>query len=87
FKQGVRITQALATQIYMGLGQTEQVKAIIRRHNEPNTKIPIEPEFRLLEEFTTLQLQAISDRLWTEATGKRTPSNGLGTFGTTRKRL
>ena len=58
----------------------DQVKAIIRRHNEPNTKIPIEPEFRLLEEFTTLQLQTISDRLWTEATGKRTPFDGLGTF-------
>ncbi len=38
------------------------------------------PAFRLLDEFTALQLQAISDRLWTEATGKRTPISGLGTF-------
>lgn len=80
FKQGVRITQALATQIYMGLGQTEQVKAIIRRYREPSMKIPTAPRFRLLNEFTTLQLQAVSDRLWTEATGKRTPFDGLGTF-------
>ena len=79
-QQGVKITQVLAAQIYMGLGQTDQVKAIIRRHQEPNTTIPTVLEFRLLNEFTTLQLQAISDRLWTEATGKRTPFDGLGTF-------
>ena len=79
-QQGVRITQVLAAQIYMGLGQTDQVKAIIRRHRAPNTKIPATPRFRLLNELTTLQLQAISDRLWTEATGKRTPFDRLGTF-------
>ena len=79
-QQGVRITQVLATRIYMGLGQTDQVKAIIRNHRETNTKISLAPRFRLLNEFTTLQLQAVSDRLWTEATGKRTPFNGLGTF-------
>ncbi len=79
-QQGVRITQVLAAQIYMGLGQTDKVKTIIRRYQEPNTEIPIVLEFSLLNEITTLQLQAISDRLWTEATGKRTPFDGLGTF-------
>ena len=79
-QQGVIITQVLATRIYMGLGQTDQVKAIIRQHKATNTKIPTEPRFRLLNELTTLQLQAISDRLWTEATGKRTPFDGLGSF-------
>lgn len=79
-QQGVRITQVLAAQIYMGLGQTDKVKAIIHRHNEPNTKVPTAPKFRLLEEFTALQLQAISDRLWTKATGKRTPFDAFGTF-------
>ena len=79
-QQGVLITQVLAAQIQMGLGHTDQVKAIIRRHQEANTQTPVASTLRLLNEFTTLQLQAISDRLWTEATGKRTPISGLGTF-------
>jgi len=79
-QQGVLITQVLAAQIQMGLGHTDQVKTIIRRHLETKTQTPKASTFRLLNEFTTLQLQAISDRLWTEATGKRTPISGLGTF-------
>jgi hypothetical protein len=79
-QQGVLITQVLGAQIQMGLGHTEEVKAIIRLHQEAKTLTPSASTFRLLNEFTTLQLQAISDRLWTEATGKRTPISGLGTF-------
>lgn len=79
-QQGVPIAQVLAAQIQMGLGHTYQVKAIIRRNQEANLQSHTVPAYRLLNEFTTLQLQAISDRLWTEATGKRTPINGLGTF-------
>ncbi len=79
-QQGVRISQVLGAQIHMGLGHTDQVKAIIRRHQEAKTQTSTVPAFKLLDEFTTLQLQTISDRLWTEATGKRTPIAGLGTF-------
>jgi hypothetical protein len=79
-QQGVPIAQVLAAQIHMGLGHTDQVKAIIRLHQEAKTQTPALSTYRLLNEFTTLQLQAISDRLWTEATGKRTPISGLGTF-------
>jgi len=35
---------------------------------------------KLLDEIAAQQLQAISDRLWTEAKGSRTPFNGLGSF-------
>jgi hypothetical protein len=79
-QQGVRITQVLGAQIHMGLGHTDQVKNIIRRHQVAKTHTSTVPAFKLLDEFTTLQLQTISDRLWTEATGKRTPIAGLGTF-------
>jgi hypothetical protein len=79
-QQGVHVTPVIAAQVHMGLGHTDQVKAIIRRHKEAKGQVLNVPEFRLLNEFATLQLQAISDRLWTEATGKRTPISGLGTF-------
>ncbi len=79
-QEGINITPVIAAQVHMGLGNVDQVKSIIRRHKEAKAHVPDKPEFRLLNEFSALQLQAISDRLWTEATGKRTPISGLGTF-------
>lgn len=84
-QQGVRVTEVIAAQVYMGLGRTDQVKAIIRRNKESKAQALSVPAYKLLDEFATLQLQAISDRLWTEATGKRTPISGLGTFWDDRK--
>lgn len=80
FQQGMLIPQVLAAQVYMGLGNTAQVKKIIRRHKEIKTILSPKPEFRILNQVATLQLQSISDRLWTEATGRRTPIGALGTF-------
>ena len=34
----------------------------------------------MLDVVATQQVLAVSDRLWTEATGSRTPVGGLGTF-------
>ena len=79
-QQGMRISQVLAAQVYIGLGNTEQVKTIIRRHVEERTQNPTLASYRILDEVATLHLQAMSDYLWTEATGKRTPIGGLGTF-------
>ncbi len=79
-QQGVRITQVLGAQIHMGLGHTDQVKAIIRHNHEAGIHTPSIPKYQLLDEFTGLHLLAISDRLWTEATGQRTPISGFGTF-------
>lgn len=79
-QQGMLIPQVLASQVYMGLGNTAQVKKIIHHHTDNNATLSSKPEFRILNEVAKLQLQAISDRLWTEATGKRTPIGALGTF-------
>lgn len=79
-EQGILIPQVLAAQVYMGLGNTDEVKNIIRRHKEKKESLSPKPEFRILNQVSILQLQAISDRLWTEATGKRTPIGAFGTF-------
>lgn len=79
-QQGMRISQVLAARIFIGLGNSEQVKSIIRRHVNEKARTPANPAFKFLDEVATLQLQSISDRLWTEAVGKRTPLGGLGTF-------
>ncbi len=79
-EQGMRITQVIAAKIYIGLGDTERVKGIIRENVKARSSMPANPRFVFLDQVATVQLQAISDIMWTEATGKRTPVGGLGTF-------
>lgn len=78
--RGVRIVQVIAAKIYIGLGNTERVKAIIRNNVASRLNRSANAQFIFLDEVTTLQLQAISDVMWTEATGKRTPIGSLGVF-------
>ncbi len=78
--QGMHIVQVIAAKIHIGLGNTETVKAIIRDNAKAKLSIPANPRFIFLDEVATLQLQAMSDFMWTESTGKRTPIGGLGTF-------
>lgn len=79
-QQGMRIVQVIAAKIHIGLGNTERVKGIIRENVETRISISANPKFIFLDEVATIQLQAISDYMWTEATGKRTPIGRLGTF-------
>ena len=79
-EQGMRITQVIAAKIYIGLGDTERVKGIIRNNVKARSSMPANPRYLFLDQVATVQLQAISDIMWTEATGKRTPVGGLGTF-------
>jgi len=78
-QQGIRLPQVMAAQVYLGLGKLEQVKAIIRDHSRLQ-QTAASKKYKSLNEVANLQILAISDRLWTEATGKRTPLGGLGSF-------
>ncbi len=79
-KQGMRIVQVIAAKIHIGLGNNERVKAIIRNNVNTRDTIPANPDYLFLDKVTTLQLMAVSDKMWTEATGMRTPVGGLGSF-------
>ncbi|MCK5189362.1 MAG: hypothetical protein KAR12_04850, partial [Methylococcales bacterium] len=79
-QQGIHINYVLAAQIYLGLGEIEKVKQIIRSHAGLIPQTAASQEFKILNQISTLQIQAISDRLWTEATGKRTPLGRMGSF-------
>ena len=79
-QKGMRIVQVIAAKIHIGLGNSKQVKEIIRDNVETRSSISANPDFLFLDQIATIQLQAISDRMWTEATGKRTPNGGLGVF-------
>jgi hypothetical protein len=78
--QGISLTQVLAAQVFLGKGDLGKVKQIIRRQGELNIQTPANQEYKILNEISRLQLLAISDRLWTEATGKRTPLGKMGSF-------
>ncbi len=77
---GVRLAQAVEVVIADGSGNEERLRDAIRRHAQSiKTKSPSK-EYRMLDVVATQQVLAVSDRLWTEATGSRTPVGGLGTF-------
>jgi len=79
-KQGMRIVQVIAAKIYVGLGNSERVKAIIQENVATRNSHAANPDYLFLDKVVTIQLTAISDVMWTEATGIRTPVGGLGTF-------
>lgn len=78
-QQGMLMPLILAAQVNLGLGNTQRVKEIIREFAQANQSQG-NKTYKILNKVSTLQIQAISDRLWTEATGKRTPLGKLGTF-------
>ncbi|PCK04424.1 MAG: hypothetical protein COA42_19200 [Alteromonadaceae bacterium] len=79
-KQGVRTVLIFEAIVYLGQGDTEQVKEVIRKHAKALVKTPSEPTMLALDTAARVMLLAISDRLWTEATGTRTPIGAYGTF-------
>ncbi len=79
-QQGIKIPQVIAAQVYLGQGKIEEVKSIIRSSSKLSKQTLVSQEFKILNQVSKLQIQAISDRLWTEATGKRTPLGKIGSF-------
>ena len=57
-----------------------QLKDAIRRHADSLQTVSPDPAYRMMDIMADRQILAVSDRLWTEATGSRTPVGGLGTF-------
>lgn len=78
--EGVRISHVFHAIAAWNKGDMERVKDVIRRHAAAIEKRPADPEWALVDELATHNILAISDRLWMENTGHRTPMGGLGTF-------
>jgi len=78
--QGMGVSHVLAAQIYLGQGETAEVKQVIRGYVSLTRQPTDNQAFTMLNKISALQIQAISDRLWTEATGVRTPLGKIGTF-------
>ncbi len=77
--QGVRLAHVLATVAAQSGDDKERVREIIKRFSsiknyKPNT------QYRLIDAIAQAQMINISDRMWTENTGTRTPIASLGKF-------
>lgn len=79
-EKGVRIVQMLEATLYAMQGDEENTKNVIRKHVKTIQETPANPELRLLDEMSTRGIRLISDKLWTQHTGQRTPFNQLGRF-------
>ncbi len=79
-QQGIKIPLVLAAQVYLGRGDEARVKQIIRDSVQSHADTEFSQLYKSLNQISNLQMQAISDRLWTQATGSRTPTGKLGSF-------
>tara|TARA_R110002072_G_scaffold57188_3_gene147297 strand:+ start:42378 stop:43436 length:1059 start_codon:yes stop_codon:yes gene_type:complete len=61
-------------------GDMERVRTVIKRHAEKIAESPANAQYKLLDVAATEAIQRVSDRMWTEAMGHRTPIGQLGTF-------
>ncbi|ENO15450.2 hypothetical protein J057_08866 [Marinobacter nanhaiticus D15-8W] len=77
---GVRISHVFHVIAAWNKGDMERVRAVIRRHAEAIEKRPPADGWVLVDQLATHNILAISDKLWMENTGHRTPMGGLGTF-------
>lgn len=81
----VRLAYVLHAIAAWNKGDTKMVKQVIREQQAQVTKLPADPKWKMIDKLSTRYLQAISDRMWVEHTGHRTPVGGLGTFWDDKK--
>jgi len=79
-ENGVRLAHAVEILVADGGGHTDRVKEAIRRHAASLKTNPSHRDYRLLDVVASRQIRAVSDRMWTDATGSRTPVGEFGTF-------
>ena len=77
---GVRLAHAIYAQTAAAMGKMEDVRKIIVEHADSLKRKEPAARWRLLDLTATRQIEALSDRIWTEAVGHRTPYGQLGTF-------
>jgi hypothetical protein len=77
---GVRIPHLLYLIAAHTKGDDALARKIIKRHVESLKEVPTKQEFALFDTAAKEGIERISDRMWAQATGHRTPNGGLGTF-------
>jgi hypothetical protein len=84
-QQGVRLADALTAIAAFTAANMPLTRDIIKKHAESRKRIAPNRDYRLIDLMATELIIGLSDRLWTEAVGHRTPIGGLGTFWDEKK--
>lgn len=79
-ESGVRLGHVFHAIAATNKNDVDLVKAIIRDHAESVKEGEIDEEWRFVNTMAANMLLAMSDRLWVENTGHRTPMGQYGTF-------
>ncbi|MFL1456617.1 hypothetical protein ACJO5Y_19405 [Marinobacter sp. GN3S48] len=77
---GVRLSHVFHAIAAMNKGDNERLREVIRRHAESIEETPSNEEWAFVDAMSTQMIVAISDRMWVENAGYRTPLGRLGTF-------
>lgn len=78
FDNGIRLASALYALAAEGKGDRQRMRKAIREF--ANADIEVNERYRMLDAMAKVLITNTSDKMWTRATGKRTPVGGLGTF-------
>jgi hypothetical protein len=79
-KAHVRLSHVFHLIAAYSKGDMERVRTVIKRHAKEITEHKPNAKFKLFDAAATEAIRRISDKMWTEATGHRTPIGQLGTF-------
>lgn len=82
---GVRLATALDALVSYNDSNSERVRSIIREHAQSISSTAANHEYRMLDIMAADLMLELSDRLWSEATGHRTPIGEYGTFWDDKK--
>jgi len=82
---GVRYATALDALVANNNNNMARVRADIREHAKSIKTIAANKDYRMVDVLAADQLMQISDRMWMQATGTRTPIGAYGTFWDDKK--
>lgn len=77
--KGVRLPHVMAAVAAQSSDDQPRLREVIKRFGSAKD-FKVNKDYRLIDAIAQAQLQNISDRMWTQATGTRTPINSLGKF-------
>ncbi len=77
---GVRLSHVFHAIAAINKGDQARLRDVIRRHAEAIETTPPAPDWVMVDRMASQMMLAISDRLWVEHVGYRTPMGQLGSF-------
>ncbi len=77
---GVRLAYVLYAMSAQAKGDDARLRDSLQRWKHDQKNFVVDPNYRIFDAIAQTEIMNISDRFWTEHTGKRTPIGGIGSF-------